>query len=80
MRDESLLAGEISRIEDWPRGIKLARWKDHDIASNFYNIEWSQIFKGLRLAQGIYLGLTNSIVTLVILMLSFLTYSYVSRL
>ena len=55
MRDETLLAGEISRIEDWPRGIKLARWKDHDIASNFYNTEWSQIFKGLRLAQGEYI-------------------------
>ena len=50
---KAFIVGEISRIEDWPRGIKLARWKDHDIASNeFYNTEWPRIFRGLHLAEG----------------------------
>ena len=44
--------GEISRIQSWPHGIKLARWRDHDITSNIYNYQWSKIFRGLHLDQG----------------------------
>ena len=45
--------GEISRIDSWPHGIKLARWKDHDISSNDnYNYDWTNIFRGLHLDPG----------------------------
>ena len=53
---KAFLAGEISKIDNWPHGIKLARWKDHDIVSNeVYNTEWTHIFTGLHLAQGEYI-------------------------
>ena len=43
-------AGEVSRIQSWPHGIKLAHWRDHNIVSNDkYNYEWIKIFRGLNL-------------------------------
>ena len=49
----ALTGDSVSRIDDWPHGIKLARWRDHDIPSNAqYNWEWDEIVRGLHLDRG----------------------------